>query len=137
MAAYGVTGVADRTLNTLWLHRPIWRRVVSGVLWIGIGVGAGVRHSPIVAEAIRENSAIKVMRDGRFLLDTYSRPATVPAARREAGLARLAALGIRSRADLKKLEQDIDQRPEVFRENRETRAALFLAPYDYSSVCQR
>jgi hypothetical protein len=117
------------------LHRPIWRRLVLSVLWIGIGVGvgAGIRRSQIVAEAIHENSAIKVMRDGSFLLDTYSRPATVPAARREAGLARLAALGIRSRADLKKLEQDIDERPEVFRRNRETRAALFLAPYDYLS----
>ncbi|MGH7552869.1 MAG: hypothetical protein ACREMQ_07545, partial [Longimicrobiales bacterium] len=47
----------------------------------------------------------RVIRDGYFLFDLFEKPATIPAKRREAGLERLAAVGIRSREDLRQLER--------------------------------
>jgi hypothetical protein len=115
--------------------RSLWRPAVLSMLLLGVavGVGAGMRRSLHVAEAIHENSVTKVIRDGTFHLDLRPKPASVPAGRREAGLARLADLGIHSRQDLQRLETALRERPHQFIRNRDTKSALFLEKYDYLS----
>jgi hypothetical protein len=97
---------------------------------LAAGVVGGIRRSSDVADSMHDNCASKVLRDGRFLFDR--RWATVPPPRRKAGLARLAALGIRSPSDLQALERDMHHPRRYFR-NQETRVALFLTKYDYLS----
>jgi hypothetical protein len=103
------------------------------LLGVAFGVGGGLRRSLYVAEALHENSATKVIRDGYFLFDLYPKPASIPAGRREVGLARLAALGIQSRKDLQRLQRAVEESPHQFIRNRDTMSALFLQKYDYLS----
>ena len=112
----------------------VWRPAVSILLALGLalGVGAGVRRSRYVAEALHEHAVERVVRDGSFLFDMYERPATIPAARREAGLRRLAAVGIRSRDDLQRLKRlgYDDNAPVILKR---LGSPLFVDKYDYSS----
>jgi hypothetical protein len=112
--------------------RPLLARVAASVAVAGLAVGvlAGIRRSKDLADSMHENCASKVLRDGRFLFDRQG--ATIPPERRRAGLARLAAVGIRSPADLVELERDTT-RPRPFHRNRATRSAFFLTRYDYLS----
>jgi hypothetical protein len=79
--------------------------VAFSVLLLGgaLGIGGGIQRSLYLAEGLRDDSAIKAMRDGDFLFGVYPN-ATIPSVRRESGLARLAAFGIRSREDLDALK---------------------------------
>jgi hypothetical protein len=103
------------------------------LLGTAIGIVGGVRRSSYVAEAMHENSVTRVLRDGRFVFDEYPAPVTIPAKRREAKLARLAAVGIRSRDDLDRLQNLVDEDTGPYRQNRAAKAPLFLEKYDYLS----
>jgi hypothetical protein len=115
--------------------QPLWRPAVLSVLLLGIamGVWGGIQRSMYVAEALHENSVLKVIRDGRLLFDLDEKPASIPAGRRKACMARLAALGIQSPADWGRLVSAVKKSPRPFILNRDTRSALFLAKYDYMS----
>jgi hypothetical protein len=112
----------------------VWRPAVSMLLALGLalGIGAGVRRSWYVAEALHEHAVERVVRDGSFLFDLYDRPATIPARRREAGLERLAAVGIRSPEDLQRLKilGNDDNAPSILQR---LESPLFVSKYDYSS----
>jgi hypothetical protein len=119
-------------------HGPwgrLGRAAVAGILLLGmtIGVAGGVRRSLYVAEALHEHSVTRVLRDGQFLFDTFSTPVTVPAGRRQEKLARLAGFGIRSRADLERLENLLDDDKSPYAARRTERLPLFLEKYDYLS----
>jgi hypothetical protein len=113
----------------------LWRPAVLSMLLLGVawGAGGGLLRSMYVAESLHENSARMLIRNGMFLLDMYPNPATVPAARRDAGRARLAALGIRTREDVQRLRRMVDEKSEQLIRNRESRSAPFLEKYDYMS----
>ncbi len=115
--------------------RSWWRTAIVSILAIGIcvGIGGGIRRSMYVAEALHENSAVTVSRNARFLFDGFPKPATIPPRRRQAGLDRLARLGIRSPSDLEGLLRDIKEAPRQLKLNRDSRAALFLSKYEYLS----
>jgi hypothetical protein len=74
---------------------------------LALGIGGGVRRSFYVAESLQQNCAVRAERDGEFLFDLFKQPATIPEARRQAGIARLSALGIKSRQDAKRLQVDL------------------------------
>ena len=73
-----------------------------------MGVTAGVRRSIYVAEALDENAAGIVVANGQFLFDLFEKPSTIPESRRQAVLAHLNALGIRSREDVIRLGDRVD-----------------------------
>jgi hypothetical protein len=112
----------------------VWRPALSALLALGLalGIGAGIRRSWYVAEALQEHAVERVVRDGSFLFDTYELPATIPARRREAGLERLAAAGIRSREDLEWLRgiRFNDNAPSILQR---VGSPLFINKYDYMS----
>ena len=119
--------------STIPYSQSLWRPAVLGVLVLGValGVGGGIRRSQYMAEAVHENSVQKVIHDGHFLFDFYPKLASVPARRREAGLARLGALGIQSSEDLRRLEREFKESPDQFILNRDAKAALFLPKYGF------
>ena len=73
-----------------------------------------------------------VKRDGDFILGFY-KEATIPLQRRQAGMARLAAVAIKSSQDLDHLQQDLRENPARYQRNRSSRKALFLPKYEYMS----
>jgi hypothetical protein len=139
LAFFTALSLAISEVHQLSLAIPygqaLWRPAVLSMLLLGIvlGVGGGLRRSLHVAEALHENSVTKVIRDGYFLFNLYPKSATIPAERRDAGLARLAALGIQSRQDLQRLQRAVEESPHQFIRNRDTMSALFLHKYDYLS----
>jgi hypothetical protein len=111
-----------------------WRSVVMFILLLGLvlGVGGGLRRSTYVAESMHENDARRVINDGKFLFNLIPKPTSIPAARRDAGLARLAALGIRSREDLELLKRIIKENPFLLLEFKKiSRSELSLGKYAY------
>src|ERR1700719_1309218 len=88
--------------------RPWQHYAVIGFTMLGLALGivGGVHRSMYVAESLRENCAVRAERDGEFLFDLFDHPATIPKPRREAGLLRLARLGIKSAEDVKNLRRD-------------------------------
>ena len=76
-------------------------------LGLALGIGGGVRRSFYVAESLQPNCAARAERDGEFLFELFKQPATIPEVRRQAGIARLSALGIKSRQDAKTLQEDL------------------------------
>jgi hypothetical protein len=111
----------------------LWRTAILICLMLGLilGVAGGIRRSIYVAEALHENSAMKVSLDGESLFDLYGK-STIPSERRQAGLTRLAAFGIRSPEQLRQFQLDLQKNP-GYRKNRKTKSALFLPKYDYQS----
>ena len=112
-----------------------WQRkvVTAGiVLAIATGIGGGIRRSFEVAESLRPNCALRVLRDGEFLFG-LDHSATIPEQRQKAGLARLESLGIASATDLSRLKSDLQNDPGSYRQNRQTGSGLFLPNYDYLS----
>jgi hypothetical protein len=81
--------------------------LVTVAFGLALGIGGGVRRSFYVAESLQQNCAVRAERDGEFLFDLFKQPATIPEARRQAGIARLSALGIKSRQDAKRLQLDL------------------------------
>ena len=108
---------------------------VVGIVVLGLtaGIGGGVRRSFYVAESLQENCAARTERDGEFLFDLFKQPATIPEQRRQAGLARLSALGIKSGEDVKNLRRDLKENPGRYERNRKDRQVLFRPKYDYLS----
>jgi len=98
-----------------------------------VGITGGIRRSIYVAEYFHENCALRVERDGTFIFNLFKRHATVPDERKEAGRARLAAVGIYNADDVWSLHKDITECPGDYRQRRESREALFLPKYDYLS----
>jgi hypothetical protein len=119
--------------STIPYRQSLWRPAVLGVLVLGVasGVVGGIRRSQYMAEAVHPNSVQKVIHDGHFLFDFYPKPASIPARRREVGLARLAALGIQSSEDLRRLERDFKESPDHFIRNRDAKSALFVPKYGF------
>jgi len=111
------------------------RKAVTGgiILGLAIGIGGGIRRSFEVAESLRPNCAVRVLRDGEFLFDQLDHPVTIPEQRRKAGLARLERLGISSASDLSRLKSDLQNDPAPYRQNRPTENGVFLPEYDYLS----
>jgi len=113
-----------------------WQRyAVIGFAMLGLafGVVGGVHRSMYVAESLRENCAVRVERDGEFLFDVLDHPATIPKRRREAGLLRLAGLGIKSAEDVKNLQRDLRENRSRFEQTPKNRQGLFLPKYEYLS----
>jgi hypothetical protein len=115
-------------------HR-IWQRkaiVVGITLGLLIGITGGIRRSFEVAESLRPNCAVRILRDSELLLD-LNHPATIPEQRRKAGLARLESFGISSVDDVNRLKSDLQTSPASFRQNRQTGNGILLSKYDYLS----
>jgi len=113
-----------------------WQRsVFLGTVWLGLalGVAGGVRRSFYVAESLQQNCAVRAERDGEFLFNLLEQPATIPEKRRQAGLARLSGLGIKSGEDVKNLRQDLKENPGRYQGNGTDRQALFRSTYEYLS----
>jgi hypothetical protein len=113
-----------------------WQRhAVTGFAMLGLVVGivGGVHRSMYVAESLRENCAVRAERDGEFLFDILDHPATIPKSRREAGLLRLAGLGIKSAEDVKDLRRDLRENRSRFEQTGKDRQGLFLPKYEYLS----
>ncbi|HWY40917.1 MAG TPA: hypothetical protein VNX27_08995 [Chthoniobacterales bacterium] len=111
-----------------------WQRtaVTAGIiLGLATGIGGGIRRSFDVAEFLRPNCAVRIVRDGEYLFDQLDHAVTIPEQRRKAGLARLESLGISSAADLSRMKSDVQNGS--FRQNRETENGVFLPKYDYLS----
>ncbi|PYL95575.1 MAG: hypothetical protein DMF18_07690 [Verrucomicrobia bacterium] len=113
-----------------------WHRyAVIGFAMLGlvVGVVGGVHRSIYVAESLRQNCAVRAERDGEFLFDILDHPATIPKSRREAGLLRLAGLGIKSAEDVKNLRRDLRENRSRFEQTGKDRQGLFLPKYEYLS----
>jgi len=113
-----------------------WQRCAAlGAIILGLAVGVfgGIRRSNYVAEGMHENSATRMVRDGRFLFNMFDRPATIPEPRRQAGLARLAAFGIHSADDVRSLDKTLKENPGQYRQPTSASNGLFLPKYDYLS----
>ncbi|HWY50813.1 MAG TPA: hypothetical protein VNW72_04955 [Chthoniobacterales bacterium] len=112
-----------------------WQRyAVIGFAMLGLALGivGGVHRSMYVAESLRENCAVRAERDGEFLFD-IDHPATIPKPRREAGLVRLAGLGIKSADDVKNLRRDLKENRARFEQSGKNEQGLFLSKYEYLS----
>ncbi len=107
--------------------------IVGMILGLVIGIGGGIQRSYYVAESLRQNCAVTILRDGEFLFDLLEHPVTIPEQRRKAGLARLEGLEIGSSADLGRLKSDLQNDPSSYRQNRQTGNGIFLPKYDYLS----
>lgn len=115
---------------------PQWQRhAILAVIVLGLAVGivAGIHRSKYVAESLEEGCAARVVRDGQFLFDLFDRPVTIPASRRQAGLARLKSFGIESADDVRSLEETLNGSPHQYRQRSATLNGLFLAKYAYLS----
>jgi len=113
-----------------------WQRypfIGFATLGLALGIFGGVHRSMYVAESLRENCAVRAERDGEFLFDVLDHPATIPKPRREAGLLRLAGLGIKSAADVKNLRRDLKENRTRFEQPGKDRQGLFLSKYEYLS----
>ena len=114
--------------------RPYLRKwpefiITAGIaLGLLIGAGAGIWRCHYVAESLRANSAVRTVRDGKFLFDLFERPATIPEQRRKLGLVRLGSFGIRSPEDLGRLENALRDKQDP---QKGTGSGLFLSKYDY------
>ena len=115
--------------------REVRRYAFLGTVMVSLalGIGAGVRRSFYVSESLQENCAARAMRDGEFVFDLYKRPATIPEERRQAAIARLSALGIKSGEDVKNLKRDLKENPGRYQQNGEDRQVLFRSKYEYLS----
>ena len=109
------------------------RRAFLGavILALAIGIGGGVRRSEYVAESLQQNCAVRAERDGEFLFDLFQRPATIPEERRQAGIARLSALGIRSKEDASNLQRELKENHGRY--ERKDQLLLFQSKYEYLS----
>jgi hypothetical protein len=113
-----------------------WRRYVfPGIAIVGLAIGlaGGIRRSFYVAESLRQNCAVRAERDGEFLFDLFKQPATIPETRRQDGIARLSALGIQSRKDVKNLQRSLKENRGLYEPDKEDRGVLFRSKYEYLS----
>ena len=132
--AIAVTQLYDQVRKQT--HVQKWQYVATtGLIIIGLalGIAAGIRRATYLTESIQENSVTRTYRDGEFLFDLAGRPATIPAQRREAGLARLQRFGVRSPDDVKSLQKNAIHNPDHYRREHPAANELFLAKYDYLS----
>lgn len=113
-----------------------WQRYATlSVIILGLATGiiGGIQRSKYVAEETQENSATRMVRDGKFLFNMFDHPATIPDSRRQAGLARLRDFGIQSANDVRSLEKALKANPDQYRQPSATSNGLFLPKYDYLS----
>jgi len=131
ITVWGIYGkVQTRPDLRQWQRYALLGTIILGLI---IGIGSGIRRSFFVAESLRQNCAVTILRDGDFLFDLLDHPATIPEQRRKAGLARLEELGIGSTGDLHRLRRDLQKDPVTYQQNRETGNGIFLPKYDYLS----
>jgi hypothetical protein len=128
--AIAITEIYDRAQS-----RNQFRRAILAVVILGLSVGivGGIRRSKYVAESLQENSAWRMVRDGKYLFDMLDHPATIPQARREAGLARLKTFGIQSADNVRSLEKVLRDKSDPQRQQAATPHGLILPKYDYLS----
>jgi hypothetical protein len=98
-----------------------------------VGIAGGLRRSLYVAESLHENCALRILLDADFIFDLYERPITVPEKRKEAARSRLAASGILTKEDLRRLHANSVHYDAQYLQNRESRTLPFLPKYDYWS----
>ena len=113
-----------------------WRRdafLAMAIMGLAVGIGGGVRRSFYVAESLQQNCVATVERDSEFLFNLFKQSATIPEKRRQAGLDRLSALGIKSRQDALNLQQDLKDESGRYEGDRADRQALFRSKYKYLS----
>jgi len=103
------------------------------ILCLAVGIVGGIHRSKYVAESVQENSAWRMVRDGKFLFDMFEYPPTIPPQRRAVGLARLKAFGIQSADDVKSLEKTLRQNRDQPKQQPALPNGLTLAKYDYLS----
>jgi len=125
-------------LGEIYRHATFggWQRyavIGFAMLGLALGVVGGVHRSMYVAESLRESCAVRVERDGEYLFDVLDHPATIPKSRREAGLLRLAGLGIKSAEDVTNLRRDLRENRSRFEQTGKDRQGLFLPKYEYLS----
>jgi hypothetical protein len=111
-----------------------WQRYATlGIIIVGLATGivGGINRSRYVAESMYENAATRMVRDGKFLFEMFNQPATIPDSRRQAGLDRLKAFGIRSADDVRSLEKALKANPKQYRQPSATSNGLLLPKYDY------
>jgi hypothetical protein len=113
-----------------WQRYAVLAIIIFG---LAVGVAGGIRRSKCVAESVQENSAWRMVRDGKFLFDMFDHPTTIPEARREAGLARLRAFGIQSAADVRTLEKTLRQNRDQPGQSAPVPTGLTVSKYDYLS----
>jgi hypothetical protein len=125
-----ITEIYDRAKS-----RNHFRPAILAVVILGLAVGivGGIHRSKYVAESVQENSAWRIVRDGKFLFDMFEYPATIPQTRRDAGLARLKAFGIQSADDVRALEKTLRQIRGQPKQQAALPNGLTLAKYDYLS----
>jgi hypothetical protein len=113
-----------------------WQRhAFLGFAALGLALGfvGGIHRSMYVADSLRQNCAVRAERDGEFLFDILDHPATIPKSRREAGLLRLAGVGIKSGEDVRNLRRDLRENRSRFEQTGKDRQGLFLSKYEYLS----
>jgi len=113
-----------------------WQRYVFlGTVLVGlaVGVGGGVRRSFYVAQSLQQSCAVRAERDGEFLFNLFTQSATIPETRRQTGIARLSALGIKSADDVKHLRRDLNQNHGRYERNKDDQGLLFQSKYEYLS----
>jgi len=117
-----------------WFNKARRHALVAFLaLGLVIGLAGGILRSKYVAEALHQNSALRMLYDANFVYDLYQRPTTVPEQRRETARSRFAAAGIFTVEDLQRLyQQCADYDPQLVK-NRDTRRAPFLPKYSFNS----
>jgi hypothetical protein len=128
--AIAITEIYDRLQSRNQFRRAILAVVILG---LSVGIAGGIRRSKYVAESLQENSAWRMVRDGKYLFDMLDHPATIPQARREAGLARLKVFGIQSADNVRSLEKILRDKSDPQRQQAAIPPGLILPKYDYLS----
>lgn len=129
-ASIGLTEIYRHVQSHQWQRHAF---VGFAALGLALGFVGGVHRSMYVAESLRQNCAVRAERDGEFLFDILDHPATIPKSRREAGLLRLAGLGIKSAEDVRNLRRDLRENRSRFEQTPKDRQGLFLPKYEYLS----
>jgi len=113
-----------------WLNYAFVALTIFGLT---IGIGGGIHRSTYVAEALDENSVLRVELDAEFIFNMGDPHVTIPEQRNEAVRDRLRSVGIFNLTDVSRLADDLSQNRGVYERNRQTRAGLFLPKYEYLS----
>ena len=107
--------------------------VIFLALGFALGIGSGLRRAMYVAESLHDNCALKILFDSNFIFELYGRPTTVPEQRRAEARSRLAAIGIESVDDVRRVYERCAAYDAEYVQNRTSRRPLFLPKYAFGS----